>query len=129
MLAEINSLNILMQGRDLTLVGLSEKLKAFKEKLKLWVNKIKARKTGLFPSLNDLSRMKMLLSPKSKTLLRNIYSKFITEFNNYILENAHKYNCMRNPFNTEAEDQPDKMANISTSQEQFIEIQNDDTSS
>lgn len=33
MFAEINSLNFSIQGRDQTLVGLSEKLSAFREKL------------------------------------------------------------------------------------------------
>lgn len=44
--AEINSLNMSMQGRDQTLVGLSEKLSLFKGKLKLWMNKVKAGKTA-----------------------------------------------------------------------------------
>ena len=54
MFAEINSLNISMQGRDQTVVGLSEKLSAFKGKLKLWMNKIKTGKTASFPSLSVL---------------------------------------------------------------------------
>ena len=52
--AEINSLNISMQGCDQTLVGLAEKLSAFKGKLKLWMNKIKDGKTASFPSLSVL---------------------------------------------------------------------------
>ena len=54
MFAEINSLNILMQSCDQTLVGLSEKPKAFKDQLKLRINKIKAGTTASFPSVNAL---------------------------------------------------------------------------
>jgi hypothetical protein len=38
--SEINNLNISMQGSDQTLIGLTEKLTAFKGKLKLWKRKI-----------------------------------------------------------------------------------------
>ena len=121
--AEINSLNISMQSRDQTLVGLSEKLKAFKEKLKLWMNKIKAGKAASFPSLNGLLEDKSF----SFTEVQDIIEEPITEFNNYIPENAHKYNWIRNPFNIAAEDLLDEMANIGNLQKQLTEIQNDET--
>ena len=46
--AEINFLSILMQSHDHTLVGLSEKLIAFKEKVKVRMKKIKAGKIASF---------------------------------------------------------------------------------
>ena len=91
MFAEINFLNTLMQSRDQTLVGLSEKLKAFKEKLKLWINKIKAGKTTLFPSLNALLENENFFLTKVQDIIEKHISKLIPEFNNYIPENAHKY--------------------------------------
>ena len=77
MFGEINSLNILMLSRDQTLLGLSEKLKAFKEKQKLRINKIKAGETASFPTLNAFLEVENFLSPKSKTFLRNIYSNLL----------------------------------------------------
>ncbi|XP_066982264.1 zinc finger BED domain-containing protein 5-like [Macrobrachium rosenbergii] len=125
MFAEINSLDISMQGRDRTLVGLSEKLSAFKGKLKLWMNKIKAGVSASFPSLN------VFLEDEDFSLNQNIIvqhiSKLITEFGHYISENANKYSWIRNPFDIEAEYLPEETANISKIQEQLIEIQYDET--
>ena len=111
--AEINSLNISMQGCDQTLVGLAEKLSAFKGKLKLWMNKIKDGKTASFPSLNVLLENETFSLIEVKDIIEVHISKLITEFDRYIPENALKYSWIRNPFNTEAEDLPDEIANIS----------------
>ncbi|KAG7161285.1 Zinc finger MYM-type protein 6-like 4 [Homarus americanus] len=50
--SELNLLNMSMQGRDETYLTLSEKLKAFKAKLRLWKGKIKRGKTASYPLLN-----------------------------------------------------------------------------
>ena len=123
--AEINSLNISMQGCDQTLVGLAEKLSAFKGKLKLWMNKIKDGKTASFPSLSVLLENETFSLIEVKDIIEEHISKLITEFDRYVPENALKYSWIRNPFNTEAEDLPDEVANISKLQEQLIDIQND----
>ncbi|XP_064093835.1 protein FAM200B-like [Macrobrachium nipponense] len=125
--AEINSLNMSIQGRDQTLVELSEKLSSFEEKLKLWMNKVKAGKTASFPSLNILlENENYSLSQVQDTIVQHM-SNLVTEFDHYIPENAHKYSWIRNPFNIEAEDLPEEMSNINNLQEQLIEIQSDET--
>ncbi|XP_045109696.1 SCAN domain-containing protein 3-like [Portunus trituberculatus] len=124
--AEINSLNMSMQGRDQTLVGVSEKLSSFKAKLKLWMNKVKAEKTASFPSLNILlENENYSLSQVQDTIVQHM-SKLVTEFDHYIPENAQKYSWIRNPFNIEAEDLPEEISNINNLQEQLIEIQSDE---
>ena len=123
--AEINSLNISMQGCDQTLVGLAEKLSAFKGKLKLWMKKIKDGKTASFPSLSVLLENETFSLIEVKDIIEEHISKLITGFDCYIPENALKYSWIRNPFNIEAEDLPDETANISKLQEQLIDIQND----
>ncbi|XP_042228049.1 zinc finger BED domain-containing protein 5-like [Homarus americanus] len=50
--SELNLLNMSMQGRDDTYLTLSEKLKAFKAKLRLWKGKIERGKAASFPLLN-----------------------------------------------------------------------------
>ena len=120
--AEINSLNISMQSCDQTLVGLAEKLSAFKGKLKLWMNKIKDGKTASFPSLSVLLANETFSLIEVKDIIEEHISKLITEFDRYIPENALKYSWIKNPFNTEAEDLPDEIANISKLQKQLIDI-------
>ncbi|GMH35000.1 hypothetical protein BSKO_02861 [Bryopsis sp. KO-2023] len=48
----VNELNISMQGRDETIITLSERLVAFKAKLKLWKGKMEKDRLAPFPSLN-----------------------------------------------------------------------------
>ena len=89
--AEINSLNISMQGCDQTLVGLAEKLSAFKGKLKLWMNTIKDGKIAPFPSLSVLLKNETFLLIEVTDIIEEQISKLITEFDRYIPENALKY--------------------------------------
>ena len=123
--AEINSVNLSVQGRDQTVVGLAEKLSAFKGKLKLWMNKIKDGKTASFRFLSALLENETFSLIEVKDIIEEHISKLIAEFDAYIPENALKYSWIRNPFSTEAEDLPNKIANISKLQEQLIDIQND----
>ncbi|XP_068205386.1 protein FAM200C-like [Palaemon carinicauda] len=127
MFAEINSLNISMQGRDQTLVGLSEKLLAFKGKVKLWMNKIKSGKTASFPSFNLLLEDERFSLIQVQGIIEGHISKLIRECDHYIPENTLNYSWVRNPFNIEAEDLPDEIANISKLQQELSEIQNDAT--
>lgn len=71
--AEVNALNLLMQGRDQTIVVLSEKLTAFNGKLKLWKRKIEIGKTASFPSLSVLLEDEAYNSFKSKVSLLSIF--------------------------------------------------------
>lgn len=66
------------------------------------------------------------LSQVQNTIVQHM-SKQVTELDQYIPENAHKYSWIRNPFNIEAEDLPEEMSNINNLQEQLIEIQSDET--
>ncbi|XP_068205433.1 protein FAM200C-like [Palaemon carinicauda] len=127
MFAELNSLNISMQGRDQTLVGLSEKLLAFKGKVKLWMNKIKSGKTASFPSFNLLLEDERFSLIQVQGIIEGHISKLIRECDHYIPENTLNYSWVRNPFNIEAEDLPDEIANISKLQQELSEIQNDAT--
>ena len=49
----VNELNTSMQGRDRNIIALSEKLSAFKEKLRLWKGKLDHGRTASFPSLSE----------------------------------------------------------------------------
>ena len=89
------------------------------------MNKIKDGKTASFPSLGVLLENETFSLIEVKDIIEEHISKLIIEFDCYIPENALKYSWIRNPFNTEAEDLPDEIANISKLQEQLIDIQND----
>lgn len=119
MFAEISSLNISMQGRDQTLVGLSEKLLAFKGKL----NKLKSGKSASFPSLSVLLENERFSLIQVQDIIEGHIPKLIREFDHYIPENMLSYSWVRNAFSIEAEDLPDETANIGKLQEELIEIQ------
>ena len=89
MFGEINFSNVSMQARNWTLVRLSENLKAFKEKLKLWMNKITAGKTTSFPSLNALLEDQNFSLTEVQNIIEEHMFKLISDFNNYIPENAY----------------------------------------
>ena len=89
------------------------------------MNKIKDGKTASFPSLSVLLENETFSLIEVKDIIEEHISKLISEFDRYIPENALKYCWIRNLFNTEAEDLPDEIANISKLQKQLIDIQND----
>ena len=89
------------------------------------MNRIKDGKTASFPFLSVLLENETFSPIEVKDIIEEHISKLIAEFDAYIPENALKCSWIKNPFNTEAEDLPDKVANISKLQEQLIDIQND----
>ena len=46
-----NSVNIGLQGKESTIISLSEKKSSFKMKLELWITKINLKKLYVFPTL------------------------------------------------------------------------------
>ena len=49
----LNELSLSLQGRGLIIVAASEKLAAFKEKLALWIRRVKTGKLINFPCLEE----------------------------------------------------------------------------
>ena len=49
-----NSINTGLQGKESTIISLSENISSFKMKLELWINKINLKKLYMFPTLAQL---------------------------------------------------------------------------
>ncbi|XP_042243376.1 zinc finger BED domain-containing protein 5-like [Homarus americanus] len=113
--SELNLLNMSMHGRDETYLTLSEKLKAFKAKLRLWKGKIEREKAAFFPLLN------LFLEDEEDVSLLDIQNiivehleKLSDEFDRYIPdEELHeKYKWVRRPFNVQVEDLSEEESSI-----------------
>ena len=50
----LNSINTGLQGKESTIISLSEKLSSFKMKLELWINKLNQIKLYMFPTLSQV---------------------------------------------------------------------------
>src|SRR5215469_84174 len=125
---ELNKLNASMQGRDHTVIDLSEKISTFKGKLKLWKKKIEENKVASFPNLNLLLEDKNVEFKKLqelKDIIIDHLQKLDSAFDRYIPEDMTKYSWVRNPFDIDVEDLPDHFQNISGLQEELIELKND----
>ena len=127
--SELNSLNVSMQGKDETLISVSQKLKAFKAKLRLWKGKIELGKTASFPLMN------LFLEDEEDASLLDVQSvifghleKLIEEFDKYIPDGElhEKYKWLCRPFDVQAEDLSEEYS-IQNLREELIEVQHDET--
>ncbi|XP_068250216.1 protein FAM200C-like [Palaemon carinicauda] len=114
-----------MQGKDETHISESEKVRAFKEKLRLWKGKIERGKTASFPLMNPF------LEDEEDASLLDVQSvivghleKLSEEFDWYILDGElhEKYRWVRRPFDVHAEDLSEKESSIQNLQEKLIEV-------
>ena len=128
--SELNSLNVSMQGKDETLISVSQKLKAFKAKLRLWKGKIELGKTASFPLMN------LFLEDEEDASLLDVQSvifghleKLIEEFDKYIPDGElhEKYKWLCRPFDVQAEGLSEEESSIQNLQEELIEVQHDET--
>ncbi|XP_066980131.1 general transcription factor II-I repeat domain-containing protein 2B-like [Macrobrachium rosenbergii] len=116
--------------KDETLISVSQKLKAFKAKLRLWKGKIKLGKTASFPLMNLFSEDEedaSLLDVQSVIL--GHLEKLIEEFDKYIPDGElhEKYKWLCRPFDVQAEDLSEEESSIQNLQEELIEVQHDET--
>ncbi|XP_076049733.1 zinc finger BED domain-containing protein 5-like [Oratosquilla oratoria] len=128
--SELNLLNMSMQGKDETLISVSEKLRVFKANIRLWNGKIEQGKTTSFPLL------KLILEDEEDASLVGVQNvigghleKLSEEFDRYIpdVDLHEKYKWMCRPFDVHAEDLSEEESSIHNLQEELIEVQNDET--
>ncbi|XP_014664178.1 PREDICTED: protein FAM200A-like [Priapulus caudatus] len=125
--AAINELNTSMQGRDQSVITLSEKLLAFKEKLVLWKRKLERGRVAAFPSLNAyLEEWEENGIDAIKPILVNHLDKLTTEFDRYIPDHDLTHaGWIRDPFQANVDDLSEEIPGL---QEQWIELRNEDFS-
>ncbi|KFM77863.1 SCAN domain-containing protein 3, partial [Stegodyphus mimosarum] len=127
-LFEINNLNTSMQGRNHTIIELTEKITCFKNKLKLWRNKVEVKKLASFPTLNLLVEDNNIdiTDFEIQKIIINHLEKLIADFDRYFpADDVFKYNWVRMPFTFDVSDLHEEFVNINQFQEQLIEIQSD----
>ena len=94
----LNSLNLKLQGKDRLIINMIDDLKAFMDKLKLWINQVDKEEVHHFPCLQKILNdgCKHLL-PKYKTLLEGLLNEFNNRFGEVQFMD-HEWRLFSNPF-------------------------------
>lgn len=122
----INELNTSMQGRKTDILALSEKLSAFKAKLRLWKSKVERGRLASFASLNELvenfkEEEENLELDELKAVVVDHLDALITDFDRYIPDqDIATSQWIRDPFNANVEDLSDDIPGL---QEELLELQ------
>ncbi len=113
-----NQINISLQGKESTIIKLSEKMKSFIMKLELWITKIDQNKLYMFPTLEETLEEctdEIEMHGPIKEHLRSL----IVEITHYFPDiNDKSFNLTINPFSVNVYDVQE------SAQEEFIELSN-----
>ena len=123
---QLNILNQSLQGPNIMLVDVSEKLLAFREKLNLWKRKIESQKTASFPVFNQfLEDMEEVCLDDVQIIMKRHLAALIQEFDLIIPHRAKELEWVRNPFAVDVDALPESCQSITGFEEAFIDIQCD----
>lgn len=122
---KLNALNLSLQGRNMHILKLTEKISAFRKKLQLW--KLKINEDDLndcFPLLHQfLTSNEISLSCNLKSLFEDHLSQLIKWFEKYFeADNIEKFTWIQDPFRAKA-----PSGFTSTEEESLIELSCDTT--
>ena len=116
-----NSINTGLQGKESTIISLSENISSFKMKLELWIYKINQKKLYMFPTLAqlveeaaneiDIEDLYGLIQEHLKNLTVQIRKYFPDEC-------SKSFSITINPFNASVSDVPE------AAEEEFINLKN-----
>ena len=123
---QLNILNQSLQGPNIMLVDVSEKLLAFREKLNLWKRKIESQKTASFPVFNQfLEDMEEVCLDDVQIIMKRHLGALIQEFDLIVPHRAKELEWVRNPFAVDVDTLPESCQSITGFEEAFIDIQCD----
>lgn len=122
----VNSINLALQGKEITVLHCHEKLTAFNMKLKLWHAKLEKKNFAPFPQLNTyLDENELNVDDDMLEVMKQHVSILSEEISHYFpdLQEFDKYyRFINNPFVLSISDLPSEDSSI---QEQFIDLIND----
>uniref|UniRef100_K7FCM9 DUF4371 domain-containing protein n=1 Tax=Pelodiscus sinensis TaxID=13735 RepID=K7FCM9_PELSI len=114
----LNKLNIQMQGKGANLISHQSIIKAFLDKLELWIVRVKGNNLAQFPYVDAMLREKEAIRTQILDHLRNLRD----EFQRYLPEvdrTRDRLSFNRNPFTTDVNSVPEDL------QEEFLDLKND----
>ena len=125
----VSSLNLALQGREITVLHCHEKLTAFEMKLALWNSKLDNKNFGPFPQLNNINTFLhenalyvdddiLEVMKRHVSILRDEISRYFPD----LLEFEKYYLFINNPFVLSVSDLPSEDNLV---QEQFVDLVND----
>ena len=122
---QINEVNLLLQGKQSTIIDASEKLSSFCKKIDLWLVHINSGTFSMFSTFDFYSTSECVtVDCNTKELIKDHLLSMKEHFRHYFPStfNHTMKNFIKDPFNSSAFDIPN--ANIAV-QEQFIDLISD----
>ena len=116
-----NNINTSLQGKESTIITLSEKIESFRMKLELWLTKIDQKKFYMFPTFAEILEegTNEIDIDDLHDLIKEHLQNLIVEIRGYFPDKHSKSFCLTiNPFSVNVSDVPE------TAQEEFIELIN-----
>ena len=119
---KINELNLSLQGRQKTMIETVSSVRAFQEKIKLWMSKFTNGHFYIFPTLNsviDNDDIRRGLTKVEKCCIINHLEKLGSSFSAYFKYDDINYDWIVSPFTSKIESVPDSL------QDDVIDLKND----
>ena len=118
---QLNIMIQFLQGPNIMLVHVSEKLLAFREKFRLWKRTIESQKTASFPVFNQFLEDIEVCFDDVQLVINKHLASLIQQFD--YPKKAKELEWVRNPFAFDVDTLPESCQTISGFQEEFIDIQ------
>jgi len=122
----VNSINLALQGKNITVLHCHEKLTAFKMKLELWITKLENKNFAPFPQLNtNIDENELEVDADILEMMKQHVFVLSKEMSHYFpglreFEKHHRF--ITNPFEVSISDLPSEDNLV---QEHFIDLLND----
>ena len=100
----LNKMNVFLQGRDLTVSDVQDKLAGLSARMSVWQTRIKAGSTASFPLLNEYLRMNRIELPVGiNTCIKDHLEVLCAEFQSYFNDPPLYVSWHKNPFSIEVD--------------------------
>ena len=116
-----NNINTALQGKESTIISLSEKISSFKIKLELWITKINKKKLYMFPTLAQIieEATNKFNIDDLNGLIKEHLENLTVQIQDYIPNECSKsFSLTINPFYTSVSNVPE------AAEEEFIDLKN-----
>ncbi|CAM1292368.1 Uncharacterised protein r2_g159 [Pycnogonum litorale] len=125
----LNEINLSLQGRDVTVIDVQDKLAGLSARMGVWQARIKAGSTASFPFLDEYLETKRIELPIGiKTCIIGHLEILSTEFRSYLGDAPLHVPWHRDPFNTEIdpiqEEEAEELAELKVSNAMKLAFKN-----
>ena len=110
----LNEMNVCLQGRDVTVSDVQDKLAGLSARISVWQARIKAGSTASFPLLDEYLRMNRIELPVDiNTCIKDHLQVLCAEFQSYFNDPPLYVSWHKNPFNVEVDPNAEEAEELS----------------